>query len=75
MIDRVNFERDRVRPMLAVSASAGADLWKKDTFAMRLQVDAFNLNDRLNLINFAGLFSGNAIAPPRGVAVRLHTDF
>jgi outer membrane cobalamin receptor len=75
VIDRVNFERDRVRPMLAVSASAGADLWKKDTFAMRLQVDAFNLNDRLNLINFAGLFSGNAIAPPRGVAVRLHTDF
>jgi hypothetical protein len=42
---------------------------------MRLQFDAQNLNNRLNLIDFAGLFSGNAIAPPRSYAVRLKADF
>ena len=75
VLARVNFERYRVKPSLAVDVSAGADLWKRDTLAMRLQVDAANLNNRLNLINFAGLFSGNAIAPPRSVAVRLGVDF
>jgi hypothetical protein len=28
-----------------------------------LQADADNLNNRLNIIDFGGLFSGNAIAP------------
>ncbi len=75
VIDRVNFERYRVKPALSVDVSAGADLWKKDRLAMRLQVDAANLNNRLNLIDFAGLFSGNAIAPPRSVFARLRVDF
>ena len=75
VIDRVNFYRDRVRPSLSVDASVGADIWKKDNVAVRMQFDAQNLNDRLNLINFAGLFSGNAIAPPRSYAVRLQTNF
>lgn len=75
VINRVNFLRDRVRPNLSVDASVGARLWKRDNFAMSIQFDAVNLNDRLNLINFAGLFSGNAIAPPRSFAVRLKTSF
>jgi len=75
VIDRVNFYRDRVRPSLSLDASVGADIWKKDTLAMRLQFDAQNLNNRLNLINFAGLFSGNSIAPPRSYAIRLQTTF
>jgi len=75
VIDRVNFYRDRVRPSLSVDASVGADVWKKDNVAVRMQFDAQNLNNRLNLINFAGLFSGNAIAPPRSYAVRLQANF
>jgi len=75
VINRVNFYRDRVRPSLSVNASVGADVWKKDNVAVRMQFDAQNLNDRLNLINFAGLFSGNAIAPPRSYAVRLQMIF
>ncbi len=75
VIDRVNFYRDRVRQSLSVDASVGADIWKKDNLAMRLQFDAQNLNNRLNLIDFAGLFSGNAIAPPRSYAIRLQTSF
>jgi hypothetical protein len=33
------------------------------------------LNGRLNVIDFGGLFSGNAIAPGRTVAVRLTNSF
>ena len=75
VLDRVNLERGRVRPSLSVDASFGAYLWQKDNVAMRIQVDTQNLNNRLNLIDFAGLFSGNAIAPPRSFAIRLRTDF
>jgi len=75
VIDRVNFYRDRVRPSLSMDASVGADVWKKDNVAIRMQFDAQNLNNRLNLIDFAGLFSGNAIAPPRSYAIRLQTIF
>jgi len=75
IVNRVDFANGRVKPSLAVSASLGADLWHKDNVAMRLQADVQNLNNRLNLIDFAGLFSGNAIAPPRSYAIRLQTSF
>jgi len=42
---------------------------------MNLQTDITDLNNRLNVINFGGLFSGNAIAPPRSYALRLQTSF
>jgi len=75
VVDRVDFARDRVKPSLSIDASAGVDLWKHDQVATRLQADIQNLNNRLNLIDFAGLFSGNAIAPPRSYALRLQTTF
>ena len=75
VVDRVNFDRNRVRASLSVDASVGADIWKKDNVGMRVQFDAQNLNNRLNLTDFAGLFSGNAIAPPRNYAIRLRADF
>lgn len=75
IVNRVNLSRGRVRPSLSVDASAGADLWKKDKLTLRLQTDVKNLNNRLNVINFAGLFSGTAVAPPRSFAFRLETDF
>ena len=75
VIDRVNFYRDRVRQSLSVDASVGADIWRKDNVTLRMQFDAQNLNNRLNLIDFAGLFSGNAIAPPRSYAMRLQMIF
>jgi len=75
VIDRLNFARDRVKPSLAVDATAGADLYKNDHVSMRLQADVENLNNRLNVIDFGGLFSGNAIAPPRSYALRLQTTF
>jgi outer membrane cobalamin receptor len=75
IVDRVSFDHGRIKPMLSVDASVGADLRKTDHYTMRLQADAENLNNRLNLIDFTGLFSGNAIAPPRSFALRLSTTF
>ena len=75
VVARLNFDRGRVLPLLAVSASLGVDVYKSEKVNMRLQVDGDNLNDRLNVIDFGGLFSGNAIGPGRSFAVRLNTSF
>lgn len=75
VVSRVNFDRGRVRPSLSIEASVGADLYHSDRFSTRVQADFENLNDRLNVIDFGGLFSGNAIAPPRSWAVRLQGTF
>ncbi|MGH9503822.1 MAG: TonB-dependent receptor [Terriglobales bacterium] len=75
IVDRVNFDRGRVRPSLALSISAGAELVKREHLLMRLQADVQNLNNRLNVINFAGLFSGTGIAPPRSYSLRLGVEF
>ena len=42
---------------------------------VRVQADVQNLNNRLNIIDFGGLFSGNAIAPPRSYFLRLTSEF
>jgi len=75
VVDRVNFDRGRVRPSLSLDASLGADIWRTEKFQMRVQADMENINDRLNVIDFGGLFSGNAIGPPRSYALRLTTSF
>jgi len=33
------------------------------------------MTNRLDVINFAGLFSGTAVAPPRSLFVRLQAEF
>ncbi|HEX6821498.1 MAG TPA: TonB-dependent receptor [Candidatus Sulfotelmatobacter sp.] len=75
MVDRVDFERGRVRSSFAVDVSTGAELYRRDQWLTTLQADVQNLNNRLNLLDFGGLFSGNAIAPPRSYALRLQTSF
>jgi hypothetical protein len=75
VVNRVNFERGRVKPNLSVDASLGADIYTGEKLKMRMQADGENLNNRLNLIDFAGLFSGNAIAPSRSYSLRLTTEF
>ena len=75
VISRVNFARGRILPSLLLSASAGADVYKTDKIDMKVQVDGQNLNNELNLIDFGGLFSGNAIGPSRSAFVRFTTTF
>jgi outer membrane receptor for Fe3+-dicitrate len=75
VIDRIDFDRGRIKPTLSVDISAGADLYKKEKRSLRLQADLENLNNRLNVIDFGGLFSGNAIGPARSYSLRLATTF
>ena len=75
VVDRVNLPAGRVRPTLSVDVSAAVDLYKKESRAVRLQGDIRNLNDRLNVINFASVFSGTAIGSPRTFSLRLRFDY
>jgi hypothetical protein len=75
VVSRINFARGRILPSLATSASLGADLYKSDGRTVSIQADGDDLNGRLNVMDFGGLFSGNAIAPGRSFAVRLKTNF
>ncbi len=75
IVDRVNFERGRLRPSFELNASAGVTVWKKEKRSLRVQADAQNLTGRLNVINFAGLFSGTALGVPRSGAIRLEAEF
>ena len=75
VVDRIDFNRGRIKPTLSVDLSAGADLYKKEKRNLRLQADFENLNNRLNVIDFGGLFSGNAIGPPRSYSLRLAATF
>lgn len=75
MVDRVDFDTGRVRPSLSWDASLGVIVAKTATRSLRVQADVRNLTNQLTVINFAGLFSGAALAPPRSVAVRLRADF
>jgi len=72
---QVDFERGRVRPSSSLDASASLTAFEHGGCRVVVQADVVNLTDRLNVINFAGLFSGTALAPPRSAALRLRVDF
>jgi hypothetical protein len=75
VVDRINFARGRIYPAFQVNVSAGADVYKSERFNVRLEADGQNLTNVLNVIDFGGLFSGNAIGPSRSFALRLKTTF
>lgn len=75
IIDRINFERGRIDPTFKVNASAAAELYHSDRRTVRIQADGQNLTDVVDVIDFGGLFSGNAIGPARGLFLRLTTTF
>jgi len=75
VVNKVNLDRGRVRPSFSLNASLGVELWRSEQRSVTLQGDVMNVTDRLNLINFAGLLSGTAIAQPRSAGFRLRADF
>jgi TonB dependent receptor-like, beta-barrel len=75
IVDRVDFSRGRVRPGFSFDAAAGAEVYHKEQRSAALQIQVSNLADRLNVINFASLFSGTAVLPPRSVSARLRLTF
>ncbi len=75
VVSRINFDRGRILPSLAANASFGANVYKSGRMNVNFQADGDNLNNRLNVLDFGGLFSGNAIAPGPSFALRLTTSF
>ena len=53
----------------------GFNLWQQDERSVLAQVDVRNVTDRLNVINFNGLFSGTALAPGRQITFQIKTRF
>ncbi len=75
VIDHLNFVRDRIRPYFTQNASVGVDLFEREKQSIHLQGDAENLGNTLEVIDFGGLFSGNALGPARQYTLRLVTTF
>ena len=75
ILSRVNFSRGRVRPNFSLDAAAGVELYRKESRILTMQIAADNLTDRVNVLNFAGLFSGTAVAAPRSASAHLRFVF
>jgi hypothetical protein len=75
VINHLNFNLGRINPYLTENFSLGADLYQHEKRSLRLQADAQNLSNTLEVIDFGGLFSGNALGPSRQYTFRLVTTF
>jgi hypothetical protein len=75
VINHLNFNRGRISPYFTQNLTVGADLLKREKFTTRFQGDIANIGNTLELIDFGGLFSGNAIGPGRQYTFRILTTF
>jgi hypothetical protein len=75
IINQVNFDKGRVRPNYSLDVAAGAEMYHKEHRSAAFEIQAQNLSDHVNVINFASLFSGTAVGTPRSVSARLKLTF
>jgi hypothetical protein len=75
VINHLNFNRQRISPYFTQNISVGADLYKQEQRTIRFQSDIANVSNTLELIDFGGLFSGNAVGPGRQYTFRLVATF
>ncbi|MGA8273385.1 MAG: TonB-dependent receptor [Candidatus Sulfotelmatobacter sp.] len=75
VVNHLNFNLGRILPYFTQNASVGVDLYQHEKRSIRFQADVANLGNELELIDFGGLFSGNAIGPARQFTFRLVTAF
>jgi hypothetical protein len=75
IVNQVNFDANRVRPNFSLDVAAGATLFHKEGKDVSFEIEGHNLTDKVNVINFASLFSGTAVAPPASVSARLKVGF
>src|SRR5262249_17018156 len=75
IVGQVDFDEERVRPSASIDAAFSAIVFKTERTIARAQVNVVNLTDRLNVINFASLFSGTALGPPRSFGFGWQLDF
>jgi hypothetical protein len=74
-VSRVDFATGRVRPSASVDLGGGITIAEGSRRSVRLYADLRNVTDRFDVINFAGLFSGTALAPPRSAGIRIAALF
>ncbi|HXO33199.1 MAG TPA: hypothetical protein VN901_12690 [Candidatus Acidoferrales bacterium] len=55
--------------MLSLDISAGLEFREKEEHSLGFEGDVADPNNRLTGMDFGGLFSGNAIGPPRSYSV------
>lgn len=75
ILDKIDFARGRVKPNFSLNLSAGLRLWDQAPRSLTLQFDVRNVTDRLNVVNFSGLFSGTALAPGRQATIQMRLRF
>jgi hypothetical protein len=75
ILEKVNFDRGRIRPNFSLDFALGAQILERNARSVFLQFDLRNVTDRLNVINFSGLFSGTALAPGRQITFQIKTRF
>jgi hypothetical protein len=75
VINHLNFNLGRINPYFTQDASLGLDLYQHEKRSIRFQGDVANLGNTLEVIDFGGLFSGNALGPARQYTFRLVTSF
>ena len=77
VVNHLNFvpNNDRINPYFTQNASVGVDLYQHEKRSVRFQGDVANLSNTLEVIDFGGLFSGNALGPSRQYTFRLVTTF
>jgi hypothetical protein len=75
VVNHLNFNLGRINPYFTQNASVGVDLYQHEKRSLRFQCDVANLSNTLEVIDFGGLFSGNALGPSRQYTFRLVTSF
>lgn len=75
VVNHLNLARGRIFPYTTQDASVSAELYRRDKTSVRLQGDGENLSNTMQVLDFGGLFSGNAIGPARSFMLRLVTSF
>jgi hypothetical protein len=58
-----------------VDFGLGLRFWQRDERSVSMQIDVRNASNRLNVINFTGLFSGTALAAGRQITFQIRTRF
>jgi len=75
ILRRINLDRGRVRPSFSLDVAAGAELYRNEQRSAAVEIQSNDLTSRLNVVNFASLFSGTAIAPQRSISARVKLTF
>ena len=75
ILDRVDFERGRLRSNFSLDFSLGLRIWEVQDRSVSVQFDLRNTTDYLNVINFSGTFSETALGAGRQFTVQTKVRF